>query len=474
MRVKRYAMLIAVGALLAGCSSNAAQPSAAVNKNSQEYKTAYALATQAYTYGLPLLTTNATFETMTSVNVSSGTFGPVNHFNNVRTANTASSTAVVAPGATSLSSIAWLDLSDGPQIMQVPKVVGRSFVLAFLDPYTENILDLGSATATVPGHYVIVGPGQTNVTIPKGMHRINVDYNRNWVIGSTELLGPNDVHAVNAIQDQYTITPLSSYGSGTVASTPSPAITRVTQHTVATGLGFFDSMGQQLTMFPPPQTDASYVKSFASIGVGPGMTPSNNANLNANTKQALIDAVTDGPKQIQQSVQALYKRDFTKHDGYLLGGFGDYGTNYTERAVISQIGLGAFVSHQAIYAMAWSDHNAKALSGDTPYVVHLVTPPPTIEGWSLTIYTLKGALVSNSLGRTAFTNISPLTHNADGSIDIYLQSTKPEGAAKQANWLPTPPKEGFEVAWRLFAPQPPLIDSIVAGGGWQPPAIEPQ
>ena len=54
--------------------------------------------------------------------------------------------------------------------------------------------------------------------------------------------------------------------------------------------------------------------------------------------------------EIINDTMALYLESFDQHDGYLLGGFGQYGTNYRLRAVISQIGLGAFTPDQAIYA----------------------------------------------------------------------------------------------------------------------------
>ena len=73
-----------------------------------DYNRGYEIGLEAYTYGLPLLVTNATFATMTSIDVSNGAFGPVNQFNNVRSLNNPNSTAVVAPGSTGLSSIAWL------------------------------------------------------------------------------------------------------------------------------------------------------------------------------------------------------------------------------------------------------------------------------------------------------------------------------------------------------------------------------
>ena len=158
-----------------------------------DYAKAYALGLQAYTYGLPLVVSDETFRSMTSINVSNGAFGPVNHFNNVRSLNNPNSTAVVAPGANALSSIAWLDLTREPQVLHVPKVRGHFFVLALEDPYTDDFLNLGSVHKTKPGYYVIAGPGQHGVAIPAGAHRIDSNYSRgldHWVNPTEGQEGP--------------------------------------------------------------------------------------------------------------------------------------------------------------------------------------------------------------------------------------------------------------------------------------------
>ena len=300
--------------------------------------------------------TDATYQTMTSIDVSQGAFGPVNQFNNVRSPNGSGSTTVVAPGATSLSSIAWVDLQDEPQVLHVPQVTGHSFVLALLDPYTTNLRNLGNASSTAPGDYVLVDPAHVGVEIPRGAHEIDVDYSRIWIIGSTQLKGASDIATVNKIQDGYTLTPLSKVGTDYLAPTPVNPATTVMQHGVPSGLAFFDQLGAELEAFPPPAADSPALASFATVGIGPGMTPSTDRSLSADTVQGLIDAVSAGPAQIKTDTAQLFAEDFPKHQGYLLGGFGSYGTNYAERAVISQIGLGAFVPQQAIYAMTWTDH----------------------------------------------------------------------------------------------------------------------
>ena len=470
IRAYRGVLLVAAVVLtvvLAACGASGP------NQQSADYQKGYRLGLDAYTYGLPLMVTNATYQTMTSVNVSNGAYGPVNQFNNVRAANNAGSKAVVAPGSTSLSSIAWLDLRDEPQVLHVPEVTGHYFVLALIDPYTANVKNLGSAGTTKPGDYVIAGPGQHEVKIPAGTQRLDVDYSRIWIIGSTELKGPDDVANVNKIQDGYTLTPLSKYGTNYAPPAPSQPETSVTEYQMPTGVQFFDALGQQLAAFPPPARDDAELRKLAEVGIGPGTTPSKDSKLSSDTLKGLADAVAAGPAQIEKDTQKLFAEGFAKNNGYLLGGFGQYGTDYTLRAVVSQIGLGAFVPHQAIYAMSWSDHDKKALSGSTSYVLHMQDPPPTSEGWSLTVYDLHGALVSNPLNRYAFTNSSQLARNSDGSIDFYLRSTEPTNPVQAGNWLPTPSGQGFEVTWRLFAPEPSKIDGILGGSGWQPPVIQP-
>ena len=465
-RVAGLAVAVALTVVLAGCTaSGGKQPSA-------DYQKGYRLGLEAYTYGLPLMVTNATYQTMTSVSVSNGAYGPVNQFNNVRGANNAGSKAVVAPGSTSLSSIAWLDLRGEPQVLHVPQVTDHYFVLALIDPYTENVTNLGTASDTKPGDYVIAGPGQHEVVIPAGTQRLDVDYSRIWIIGSTQLKGSSDVAKVNKIQDGYALTPLSKYGTSYAPPAPSTSTTTVTEYQMPTGVQFFDALGQQLAAFPPPTTDDAELRKLVEVGIGPGMTPSQDSKLSSDTVKGLTDAVAAGPAQIKNDTQKLSSEGFTQNNGYLLGGFGQYGTDYTLRAVVSQIGLGAFVPHQAIYAMSWSDIDRKALSGSTPYVLHMQGPPPTNEGWSLTVYNLQGALVPNPMNRYAFSDSSQLARNSDGSIDFYLQSTEPTKPMQAGNWLPTPSGQGFEVTWRLFAPEPNMIDGILGGSGWQPPAIQ--
>jgi hypothetical protein len=467
--IGRGRALLAAGVLALSVAISSAGSASA---SQADYSTAYTLGLQAYTYGLPLLETNKTFLTMTSINVANDQgFGPVNQFNSVRTLNNPNSKAVVAPGANALSSIAWLNLRHQPQVLHVPRVRNHFFVLALLDPYTEDIINLGSVHNTKPGYYVIAGPGQHHVQIPAGTHRIDVNYTRIWIIGSTQLKGKSDLANVNRIQDGYTLTPLSKYATNYRPQRPAHPNTKIKNYQLPGGLEFFDVLGRLLKQFPPPAADQPELRQLATVGIGPGRQPSENKRLSADTLRGLRAAVAAGPAQISTDAKALFLAGFGKHDGYLLGGFGHYGTNYDLRAVVAMTGLGAFSSDQAIFALTLTDHSLSPLSGSTNYVLQMPTPPPVNEGWTLTVYDLHGFLIPNPINRYQFNNMSQLTHNPDGSVDIYLQANRPSNPAQVTNWLPTPPGAGFEVIWRLLGPKPAQIKGILNGSGWHPPAI---
>ena len=317
-------------------------------------------------------------------------------------------------------------------------------------------------------------PGQHTVPIPAGTHRIDVDYTRIWVIGSTQLKGTWDLANVHRIQNGYTLTPLSKYG--TDYRPPRPAHPQTQGQDLLTAQraallrrrsGGCSSASRRRRPTGPQ------LRKLAAVGIGPGMIPSKNPHLSADTLRGLQAAVAAGPAQISADAKALFEADFAKYDGYMLGGFGHYGTNYTLRAIVATMGLGAFSSDQSIFALALTDHSAQPLNGSTSYVLHLPAAPPAGEGWSLTVYDLHGFLIPNPIDRYQISNKSHLVHNPDGSVDIYLQATQPSTPAQVSNWLPTASGQGFEVIWRLLAPQPAKIQGILDGKGWQPPAINP-
>jgi len=115
----------------------------------------------------------------------------------------------------------------------------------------------------------------------------------------------------------------------------------------------------------------------------------------------------------------------------------------------------------------YPDTGTSPLDGRNKYVIHFAKGalPPVNEFWSLTVYDLQGFTVPNPTNCYTLGDRSNLKPNADGSLDIYLQSENP-GGEKEANWLPTP-NQPFSLHARLYSPRRIAID-----GTWTMPPVE--
>lgn len=148
---------------------------------------------------------------------------------------------------------------------------------------------------------------------------------------------------------------------------------------------------------------------------------------------------------------------------------GVYGTDYLGRAVTTAFGLGANRPQDAIYPTSEVDANGKPYDGSNKYVMHFDKGqmPPALGFWSLTMYNGQYFFVDNPLNRYTLSSRTKFVTNADGSVDMYLQSDSP-GKAKEANWL-SAPKGKFILMLRLYWPRetpPSLID-----GTWKIPPV---
>lgn len=145
---------------------------------------------------------------------------------------------------------------------------------------------------------------------------------------------------------------------------------------------------------------------------------------------------------------------------------GDFGTEYTYRAMVALVGLGANTVDVAIYPKTAVDETGAALTGEKTYTIHFETLPPTLEGgfWSVTAYGEDDFLIDNSIDRYCINDRSDFKLNADGTLDIILSKDAPEDTS---NWLPVSDGE-FHLFMRIYVPDMTALDS------WQPPVIREQ
>jgi len=469
----RVACLIIGGALLASCD-NTPTPSSPPAKvvppvvvappvNEQMKR----LAEEVYVYAYPLVLMDVMKQVATAKT-------PINTFAHRRTLPEPGATEPIHPNADMLMSTAWLDLSKEPIVLSVPDTKGRYYLFSAQDGWTNVFASLGKrVTGTDKADFAIVGP-RWKGTLPPGVEEVKAPTDMALITGFTQVSGKGDYAAVNKLQDQYKLAPLSRFTKGAARSsapaaaaparvdTKTPPAEQVAKMDART---FFTRLAQLLPENPPAKDDAAMVEKMKKLGIVAGQ-PFDPSKLDAPTLQGIDEA----PQGTQDAMRAAAKgtggaeirNGWTFHLD-----LGRYGANYGKRAFVAWIGLEADAPEDEIAMTAHLDGTGKPLDGAGQYIVHFdngKTPP--VDGlWSITLYNDKQLFPANPLDRHALGDRDKLKPNADGSIDIYVQNANP-GGDKESNWLPAP-KGPFILVLRMYAPK-----QDVGAGRWAPPPVK--
>jgi hypothetical protein len=423
------------------------------------------IATLAYIWGYPLVSVVRLVDYSSSPNVPAAPGrGPINTFSSFPSFPTSNFTDIVSINVDTLYSFGLLNLKKEPVVLQVPPISGRYYTLQFIDAYSNNFLYIGSRlNDTTGGTYLITGPNWKG-DVPPSMKEIKSPTNTVDIGGRIFVNGTADVPNVNAIQAKLMLTPLSAFGRNTTSPQPVTSETNASKQVPigpqpslipTTGIKIFDEISKDMADNPPPEADSEVLAKFATIGIGPGLTPSDTKN--DTIRAALENGIAEGEKIIDAQVQNLGM----KVNGWLVNlDAGNYGTNYLLRAAVAKFGLGANSPEEAVYPSTFTDNQGQKLTGTNNYLIHFDKgqTPPVNAFWSITLYNNKSYLAENPINRYSISqHTEGLKYNPDGSLDLYIQHASP-GADKESNWLPSPSGE-FNLVLREYNPQ----DAILKG-----------
>ena len=421
---------------------------------------ALAVGEEAYVYGYPMMVVDATKQ---------GAFrGVANHFVYLPAPPAPSNKAVVRPNVDTLYTTGFLDLSSEPVVVHTPDTHGRYDVTQVMDANTNVIASLGKRTTGTEAHdYLFVGPRwKTPVQLVAGMTEIKSPTNTVWIINRMQLNGEGDVGAVNDLQKQFAVAPLSEWPQGAVHPTamatdqslPETAPDEVKKMDAP---AYFNKLALLLRDNPPPAGDTALLKRFLGIGLIPGhpFNPSPDLALTLEkAKERALEKVHGRVQDLGGNVNGW--TIVTKN-------IGTYGTDYLQRAAVTEYGLGANLPADAVYPAARVDATGEPLAGGKPYVLHFGKDqiPPVNAFWSVTLYDKDGYFVPNAMNRYAARG-GELKTNPDGSVDVYLQADSP-GKDREANWLPAPKDGPFNLLLRMYWPKQPVVD-----GTYAPPGVQ--
>ena len=155
-----------------------------------------------------------------------------------------------------------------------------------------------------------------------------------------------------------------------------------------------------------------------------------------------------------------------QNNWYALMNFGQSDENWFQLSCDSYLDPAVNAPEEAIYWWCTKDGDGNNLNSANNYVIHFPAgeTPPNNAFWSLTMTDTARRMVANDAGIYSVSSHSGLVPNADGSIDIYIQSTAPAG--HESNWLPAP-AGNFELGMRIYWPGPAALS-----GEYQMPPVE--
>ena len=399
-----------------------------------------AAAEEAWLYGLALIENAGARD-----EVRRGGTAP-NTMLHARDLTTPANQFVTTPNNDTLYSRAWLDLSQGPVRLTIPRTGNRYISVALMDMYTNNFAVLGTRTTGADGgRFTIVGP-----TAPSDDPRaIRSPTRWVWLLSRVLVDGQSDLAAARAVQDAVRVE-----GSATTWATR-PPVPRT-----ANAMTYFSAVQALLMENQPPATDDTFFERIRPLGFGPrgGFDP---ARFSRAERAEIEAGVASGRVRLRST-----RRQGPVANGwsYPKSNLGDYGQDYFYRAQVAVGGLAALPNAEAMYMRPVNAEGGNPFDSAKNWVLRLPAQqlPPVDAFWSLTMYrmTPEGQyfLFDNPVDRYAIGDrTAGLKRGSDGGIDIWMSRGDP-GVSRRSNWLPTPPSGPFGVVFRAYLPLAPLID----------------
>lgn len=340
---------------------------------------------------------------------------------------------VVSPNNDTVYSNAWLDLSEGPVLIDTPDMGDRYWTLGLLDAWTNPFAYVGRrATGNRRQRTLVHGPGWHG-SVPAGVSQVIAAPGQDvWIIGRILVdATPADLEQVRGLQAQIAARRLDG----------SDAAMR---------------LDTRLDGRPVAVPEAALYRAIVDEALARNPAPEG---------ETLRWPV--GDDALARELPRVLDELRGKEQPHALGGGwalpvavrSHWGEDVLTRARVARNFIGALGIEEAMYPTAEVDVDGQPLHGSNAYELRF--PPgggPRVGAfWSLTMYRRSDCLfVANPIDRYSIGDRTPgLRLAADGSLAIRLQADDP---GPGCNWLPTPPGELFYVVLRLYQPQREHLD----------------
>lgn len=382
----------------------------------------------------------------------------------------------LTPNSESIYSMLWLDVKDGPVVLETPPDV-----LGIIDDHWfQYVADFGRVGPDKGegGKYLLVPPGYKG-GIPTGYFVYHTKTYGNLVFWRGFLKDGSTKSAVEATKKYARIYSLKDAGN----PPPMRFINVSGKHFNTIGANtykFYEDINHIVQYEPNEAFSPEILGKLAALGIEKGKT----FNPDERMKKILIEAAAVGNATARALVLKYPDKDVAYYPGSAwFQGFvgGDYkfqsqpGVDNTDAMVhflFYATGITPAMSLEIVgkgsqYAIAATDSKGKPLDGSKTYKVHMPPNIPAKDFWSFVVYDnqTRSMLQTDQRFPSIGSEKKGVVSNSDGSIDVWFGPTTPTG--HESNWVQTVPGKGWSVALRLYGPEEAWFNKT-----WRPGEIE--
>ena len=453
---------------------------------SQRY--AEALARVVYVWGHPLVNTfrrTSTWELMKGhgPGMAMGLFpgSPKNHMGYVDDYLPAAQRKVVTPNNDTIYGACFADLAEEPVVVQTPQDVpaGHYWTIQIVDAFTTVTHQLGSASGTPAGKFLLVGP-QWQGDAPDGFAGVLRSPTNVAVLMARSYAAhtPEAKAAARAVLNQMGATPLSEDRPGrrqfdceasarnkvyppNLSAEMLAADPEILRERPVHGDTFWDDLRKAMDANPQVGPDDAPMAEQARVLLA--LRDSDPAC------RALLDrTVLVADTELFEGARYEQVGTAAGNGWQRQANGGRWGTDWLGRAQAAAIYIFVNDFEEAVYLIRGTDAQGVLLNGRYRYTMRFdkdqLPPVDRSRGgfWSLTMYDKDYYMLPESPnGRhnigTVNLDANELHFADDGSLTLVLSSEEPDDAGAKANWLPAP-RDVFALIVRAYVPTAAILE----------------
>jgi hypothetical protein len=393
------------------------------------------------------------------------TVGPANVTIPTFESNLNARSIFLTPNATTPYTWIWIDLHDGPLVVEVPPMT-----LGMIDDFWfKYVTDIGivGPDRGKGGKYLLLPPGHQG-DVPQGYLVVQVPTFESILVWRNMPVKGDIKPAIESLHENTRIYPLAQ-AANPVANTFVNVSGRDFCTVAPADYRFWELLNHVVQNEPVESCDPVTLGFFASIGIEKGkpFAPDERMRKILHEAAAVGDATARAITYRSRIPAAFYYPDSTWRQW--LGGYkfqSQPGVSYLDAAAffyfyatgVTPAMEAKMVGQGSQYAVGIVDSEGKALDGGKRYRLRVEPNMPVKDFWSAIVYDNQ----TRSMLQTDqdFPQVSSLDEglitNADGSVDVYFGPTAPAG--KENNWIQTLPGKGWNMLFRLYGPLEPWFD----------------